>query len=46
MNNTIKPISYYKAEKSADLGSVRSNMVDRGDNKIVAQMLRNLEKIR
>ena len=43
-HDTIRPISYYKAEKSVDLGFVGSCMVHKGDMKIVAQMLRNLEK--
>ena len=41
---TIRPISYYGAEKKVDLGFVGSCMVHKGDVKIVAQMLRNLEK--
>ena len=43
-HDTIRPISYYRAEKSVDLGFVGSCMVHKGDMKIVAQMLRNLEK--
>ena len=43
-HDTIRPISYYKAEKNVDLGFVGSCMVHKGDMKIVAQMLRNLEK--
>ena len=43
-HDTIRPISYYKAEKIVDLGFVGSCMVHKGDIKIVAQMLRNLEK--
>ncbi|MBO9440730.1 bifunctional aconitate hydratase 2/2-methylisocitrate dehydratase [Phaeobacter italicus] len=42
-HDTIRPISYYKAEKKVDLGFVGSCMVHKGDIKIVAQMLRNLE---
>ncbi|MEM7406604.1 MAG: aconitase family protein [Pseudomonadota bacterium] len=42
-HDTIRPISYYK-EKKVDLGFVGSCMVHKGDVKIVAQMLRNLEK--
>ena len=45
-HDTIRPISYYKAEKEVDLGFVGSCMVHKGDIKIVAQMLRNLEKER
>ncbi|MFW2587069.1 bifunctional aconitate hydratase 2/2-methylisocitrate dehydratase [Sagittula sp. SSi028] len=43
-HDTIRPISFYKAEKKVDLGFVGSCMVHKGDIKIVAQMLRNLEK--
>ena len=43
-HDTIRPISFYNAEKSVDLGFVGSCMVHKGDMKIVAQMLRNLEK--
>ena len=43
-HDTIRPISYYNAEKKVDLGFVGSCMVHKGDIKIVAQMLRNLEK--
>ena len=43
-HDTIRPISYYKAEKKVDLGFVGSCMVHKGDLKIVAKMLRNLEK--
>ncbi|KIC20351.1 bifunctional aconitate hydratase 2/2-methylisocitrate dehydratase [Leisingera sp. ANG-Vp] len=43
-HDTIRPISFYKAEKKVDLGFVGSCMVHKGDMKIVAQMLKNLEK--
>jgi aconitate hydratase 2/2-methylisocitrate dehydratase len=43
-HDTIRPISHYRAEKKVDLGFVGSCMVHKGDVKIVAQMLRNLEK--
>ena len=43
-HDTIRPISHYKAEKKVDLGFVGSCMVHKGDIKIVAQMLKNLEK--
>ena len=43
-HDTIRPLSYYKGEKKVDLGFVGSCMVHKGDLKIVAQMLRNLEK--
>lgn len=42
-HDTIRPVSYYKAEKHIDLGFVGSCMVHKGDIKIVAQMLKNLE---
>ncbi len=42
-HDTIRPISFYNAEKKVDLGFVGSCMVHKGDIKIVAQMLRNLE---
>ncbi len=44
-HDTIRPISYYKAEKKVDLGFVGSCMVHKGDLNIVAQMFRNLEKM-
>ena len=44
IHDTIRPISFYMAEKKVDLGFVGSCMVHKGDVKIVAQMLRNLEK--
>ncbi len=43
-HDTIRPISYYNADKKVDLGFVGSCMVHKGDMKIVAQMLKNLEK--
>ena len=43
-HDTIRPISYYKSEKKIDLGFVGSCMVHKGDIKIVAKMLKNLEK--
>ncbi len=43
-HDTIRPLSYYKNEKKVDLGFVGSCMVHKGDIKIVAQMLKNLEK--
>ena len=43
-HDTIRPISFYGADKKVDLGFVGSCMVHKGDVKIVAQMLRNLEK--
>ncbi|MEM9845506.1 MAG: aconitase family protein, partial [Pseudomonadota bacterium] len=43
-HDTIRPVSYYKGEKQVDLGFVGSCMVHKGDLKIVAQMLRNMEQ--
>ncbi len=43
-HDTIRPISFYDAKKKVDLGFVGSCMVHKGDMKIVAQMLKNLEK--
>ncbi|MBO6855674.1 aconitase family protein, partial [Roseibium sp.] len=43
-HDTIRPVSYYRGEKKVDLGFVGSCMVHKGDMKIVAQMLKNLEK--
>ncbi|PKG38552.1 bifunctional aconitate hydratase 2/2-methylisocitrate dehydratase [Psychromonas sp. Urea-02u-13] len=43
-HDVIRPVSFYKG-KSVDLGFVGSCMVHKGDMQIVAQMLRNLEKI-
>lgn len=42
-HDTIRPVSYY-TDKKVDLGFVGSCMVHKGDMKIVAQMLKNLEK--
>jgi aconitate hydratase 2/2-methylisocitrate dehydratase len=43
-HDTIRPISFYRAEKKVDFGFIGSCMVHKGDMKIVAQMFRNLEK--
>ncbi|WP_424933007.1 bifunctional aconitate hydratase 2/2-methylisocitrate dehydratase [Amaricoccus macauensis] len=43
-HDTIRPVSFYGGKKKVDLGFVGSCMVHKGDVKIVAQMLRNLEK--
>ncbi len=43
-HDTIRPLSYYKGEKKVDLGFVGSCMVHKGDMKILAQMLKNVEK--
>ena len=42
-HDTIRPLSFYKGEKKVDLGFVGSCMVHKGDLKILAHMLRNLE---
>lgn len=44
-HDTIRALSYYGGEKKVDLGFVGSCMVHKGDLKILAQMLRNLENI-
>jgi aconitate hydratase 2/2-methylisocitrate dehydratase len=44
-HDTIRALSYYKGEKKVDLGFVGSCMVHKGDMKILAQMLRNLENL-
>ena len=43
-HDTIRPVSYYGGAKKVDLGFVGSCMVHKGDMKIIAQMLRNIEK--
>ncbi len=43
-HDTIRPISYYGGDKKVDLGFVGSCMVHKGDMKILAQMLKNIEK--
>ncbi|MDX5595287.1 bifunctional aconitate hydratase 2/2-methylisocitrate dehydratase [Pseudovibrio sp. SPO723] len=43
-HDTIRPVSFYRGEKKVDLGFVGSCMVHKGDMKIVAGMLKNLEK--
>ena len=43
-HDTIRALSYYEGVKKVDLGFVGSCMVHKGDLKIVAQMLKNLEK--
>ena len=42
-HDTIRPISYYSAEKKVDLGFVGSCMVHKGDMKILAGILKNIE---
>ena len=43
-HDTIRPISFYSARKTVDLGFVGSCMVHKGDIKIVSHMLKNLEE--
>ena len=43
-HDTIRELSYYEGKKHVDLGFVGSCMVHKGDMKIVAKMLRNLEE--
>jgi aconitate hydratase 2/2-methylisocitrate dehydratase len=43
-HDTIRPVSYYGGDKQVDLGFVGSCMVHKGDMKIIAQMLKNMEK--
>ena len=44
-HDTIRQLSYYGGKKIVDLGFVGSCMVHKGDIKIVAKMLKNLEEI-
>ena len=43
-HDTIRPLSYYGGTKQVDLGFVGSCMVHKGDMKILAQMLKNIEE--
>lgn len=43
-HDTIRPLSYYGGDKKVDLGFVGSCMVHKGDMKILAQMLKNMEE--
>ena len=43
-HDTIRPLSYYEGKKKVDLGFIGSCMVHKGDMKILAQMLKNIEK--
>jgi aconitate hydratase 2/2-methylisocitrate dehydratase len=45
-HDVIRGLSYYGGSKTVDLGFVGSCMVHKGDLKIVAKMLRNLEQAR
>ena len=42
-HDTIRPLSYYGGDKKVDLGFIGSCMVHKGDMKILAQMLKNME---
>ncbi len=42
-HDTIRPLSFYGGTKKVDLGFVGSCMVHKGDMKILAQMLKNME---
>jgi len=42
-HDTIRPLSYYGGTKTVDLGFIGSCMVHKGDMKILAQMLKNVE---
>ncbi|HAP59911.1 MAG TPA: bifunctional aconitate hydratase 2/2-methylisocitrate dehydratase [Cytophagales bacterium] len=42
-HDVIRPLSHYGGTKSVDLGFVGSCMVHKGDMKILAQMLKNIE---
>ncbi|TZG27796.1 bifunctional aconitate hydratase 2/2-methylisocitrate dehydratase [Sphingomonas montanisoli] len=43
-HDTIRPVSYYGGTKKVDLGFIGSCMVHKGDMKILAQMLKNIEQ--
>ena len=42
-HDTIRPLSYYGGDKVVDLGFIGSCMVHKGDMKILAAMLKNIE---
>ncbi len=42
-HDTIRPLSFYGGTKQVDLGFIGSCMVHKGDMKILAQMLKNVE---
>ena len=42
-HDCIRPLSFYGGEKTVDLGFIGSCMVHKGDMKILAQMLKNIE---
>lgn len=43
-HDTIRPLSFYEGTKKVDLGFIGSCMVHKGDMKILAQMLKNIEE--
>ncbi|KFF06491.1 bifunctional aconitate hydratase 2/2-methylisocitrate dehydratase [Flavobacterium reichenbachii] len=43
-HDTIRPLSFYGGIKKVDLGFIGSCMVHKGDMKILAQMLKNIEE--
>ncbi len=43
-HDTIRPLSFYGGDKKVDLGFIGSCMVHKGDMKILAQMLKNVEE--
>jgi len=44
-HDTIRPLSYYGGTKKVDLGFIGSCMIHKGDMQILAQMLKNIEKL-
>tara|TARA_X000000950_G_scaffold285354_1_gene391070 strand:+ start:124 stop:2901 length:2778 start_codon:yes stop_codon:yes gene_type:complete len=44
-HDTIRALSYFQGKKKVDLGFVGSCMVHKGDLKVLAQMLKNLEQV-
>ena len=44
-HDTIRPLSFYGGVKKVDLGFIGSCMVHKGDMKILAQMLKNIENL-
>ncbi len=43
-HDTIRPLSFYGGDKKIDLGFIGSCMVHKGDMKILAQMLKNIDE--
>ena len=44
-HDNIRPLSYYGGTKKVDLGFIGSCMVHKGDMQILAQMLKNIERL-